>query len=335
LEDVSRIRDDLEKFYQIQNKLEQRDLNKYSYVDLMNLVDKHFNIELDTNSDTDLGDDVEVLYNGPLGLLVSPKTKEASCRLGSGTRWCTAAKKNNEFGYYNKQGPLYIWKDKSGAKYQFHFESGQFMNAQDQNIPRELLMQWRETHPVISKLFKKYEKEIIDSRNALTIFQYARYVIKDRWPEAEPIMMKDAYDAYLYAEMVIKRRWPEAEPIIMQELEHAYQYARDVIKGRWLEAEPYIMKNPKWAFWYAHDVIKGRWLEAEPYIMKNPKWAYWYARHAIEDRWPDAEKYIMKDAESAYKYARYVIKGRWLEAEPTIANEESWWDDYKNFFELK
>jgi len=149
LEDVSRIRDDLSKFYQIQNKLPEKDLNRYSYVDLMNLVDKHFNIELDTNLDSDFGNDVEVLYNGPLGLLAVPKTEEASCRLGSGTRWCTAAKNNNQFNYYNSTGPLYIWKDKSGAKYQFHFEESQFMDAQDQPIPHELLTQWRESHPVI------------------------------------------------------------------------------------------------------------------------------------------------------------------------------------------
>ena len=212
LEDVSRIRDDLSKFYQIQNKLEQRDLNKYSYVDLMNLVDNHFNVELDASNE--LGDDVEVLYNGPLGLLVIPKTEEASCRLGSGTRWCTAAKNNNKFDFYNEQDPLYIWKDKSGAKYQFHFRFMQFMDAQDQEIPHEILMLWRETHPVISKLFKKYEKEILDAGNALTIFQYARNIIKGRWPEAEPYIMKDPKWAAAYAVWVIKDRWPEAEPYI-------------------------------------------------------------------------------------------------------------------------
>jgi hypothetical protein len=215
LEDVSRIKDDLSKFYQIQNKLPEKDLNRYSYVDLMNLVDQHFNIELDTSDE--LGEDVDVLYNGPLGLLVSPKTEEASCKLGSGTRWCTAAKNNNKFDYYNNTGPLYIWKDKSGQKYQFHFESIQFMNAQDQNIPHELLIQWRESHPVISKLFKKGEEKLLSMKDYLSIerlYSYARFELKKRWLEAEPYIMKDPEWAYRYAVNIFKRRWTEAEPYI-------------------------------------------------------------------------------------------------------------------------
>ena len=65
------------------------------------------------------------------------------------------------------------------------------------------------------------------------------------------------------------KRWPEAEPIIMKDPGFAYYYARDIIKGRWPETEPIIMKDPEYAFRYAQVIIKDRWLEAEPYIMQN------------------------------------------------------------------
>jgi len=59
-----------------------------------------------------------------------------SCELGSGTEWCTATgKSSNYFNKYIDEGPLYIFmKPGSDEKYQFHFESGQFMDKDDQSI---------------------------------------------------------------------------------------------------------------------------------------------------------------------------------------------------------
>ena len=66
---------------------------------------------------------------------------------------------------------------------------------------------------------------------------------------------------YRYARNVLKARWFEAEPVIMKEPEWAYYYACHVLKARWREAEPVIMKDPCWAYLYS---FKARWLEAEP-----------------------------------------------------------------------
>jgi len=172
---------------------------------------------------------------------------------------------------------------------------------------------WPEAEPYIMK-------------NASAAVAYARYVIKGRWPEAEPYIMKNvvdvsAYAAYTYAKDVIKGRWPEAEPIIMKSPEDALAYAKDVIKGRWPEAEPIIMKNPKAASGYARHIIKGRWPEAEPYIMKDPEAIYTYAIVIIKGRWPEAEPYIMKGPMDASAYAKDIIKGRWREAEPYIMKD--------------
>jgi len=84
--------------------------------------------------------------------VVIPRTKAASQFFGKGTRWCTAAKDDNRFAYYNKQGPLYIVMLKgTNAKYQFHWKSEQFMNARDEGInPNELA----EKYPILWKIFK-------------------------------------------------------------------------------------------------------------------------------------------------------------------------------------
>jgi len=123
---------------------------------------------------------------------------------------------------------------------------------------------------------KQYEKKII--KDPVKAANWARYVIKGRWPEAEPYILKDPYAAVDYAGYVIKGRWPEAEPMILTHPYAATDYARYVIKGRWPEAEPYILTDLTFAVYYAQSVIKGRWPEAEPNILKDP----YTARRYIE-----------------------------------------------------
>ena len=61
----------------------------------------------------------------------------AACDLGSGTEWCTATgKTDGQFLNYIQYGPLYVIINKNNPKekYQFSYESNQFMDAEDNNI---------------------------------------------------------------------------------------------------------------------------------------------------------------------------------------------------------
>jgi len=57
-----------------------------------------------------------------------------------------------------------------------------------------------------------------------------------RVPALEPIILRQPIFAYEYARDVIKGRWPEAEPVIMKDIiKESYlvrEYAENVIKGR-------------------------------------------------------------------------------------------------------
>ena len=57
----------------------------------------------------------------------------------------------------------------------------------------------------------------------------------------------DPWWAYEYAKDVIRGRWPEAEATIAKDPYSAYHYARDVIGGRWPEGEAAIAKSPGYA----------------------------------------------------------------------------------------
>ncbi len=61
----------------------------------------------------------------------------ASCELGASTEWCTATGKTDTwFLNYITQGDIYVIINKSNPKdkYQFHYESNQFMDPNDMGI---------------------------------------------------------------------------------------------------------------------------------------------------------------------------------------------------------
>jgi hypothetical protein len=56
-------------------------------------------------------------------------------------------------------------------------------------------------------------------------FNYARYVIKGRFPEGEAAIATDPYLAYVYARDILKGRFPEAEASIAKDPDYcANQY---------------------------------------------------------------------------------------------------------------
>ena len=190
------------------------DLNQYTRYKLFDMIDQSTESK-DTKADSSIEDmlsevdpdEMEILYKGPWGLLVKPETEEASCILGHGTKWCTAATEyDNE--YQNDESDLYIWRGKGGVA-QFSFGSMEFMDQDNEPLSQEKFEYYHHKNPITAKLFKREEAKLLkDPNNA---YVYARDVIQGRWPEAEPYIMKDSHMASLYAKNVIQGRWPEAE----------------------------------------------------------------------------------------------------------------------------
>ena len=84
---------------------------------------------------SDAKENLEKVYEDDEWIVYVPHSHTAARRGGEGTRWCTASEDDFYYNMYSKQGPLYINVRKSdGAKYQFHFETDQFMDANDDPI---------------------------------------------------------------------------------------------------------------------------------------------------------------------------------------------------------
>ena len=132
----------LSKFIKYKSRLpiEKRDINRFNSIhDIYSLIQTLENEGVKTQSEVKR-EGADVVYEDSECKIVIPHTEEASCIYGANTRWCTAGRGGNMFDYYNKQGLLYININKiTGDKYQFHFESGSFMDAKDKTIsPRKI-----------------------------------------------------------------------------------------------------------------------------------------------------------------------------------------------------
>ncbi|MFZ9241321.1 MAG: hypothetical protein ACO22R_09275, partial [Chitinophagaceae bacterium] len=164
-EDIqSRLIPALAKFTKLKNKNKiqgaQKDINQYqSLGQLEDLMDQFPDEELASQKEKSSAEEqayydsgqAKLIYNDPQIKVVVPLTRDASCYFGTNTRWCTAAKQNNLFARYNKKGPLYIVLIKSAnQRYQFHFESQQFMDEKDYRINPTVLAN---QYPVLWKIF--------------------------------------------------------------------------------------------------------------------------------------------------------------------------------------
>ena len=100
--------------------------------------------------DSELANDFDIVFNQDGWLIAVPNTYEAECKLGENMKWCTANAFGNGRNYYDRYlseygGKYYVnfdmnrgesrnGKDYPFTRYQFHFESNQFMDKEDDPV---------------------------------------------------------------------------------------------------------------------------------------------------------------------------------------------------------
>ena len=133
---------------------EHRDIMRFKTIDdLMDMID---GIVPTSPEASGKGAHTE-LYEDDVIRVVVPHNEEAAVYYGQGTRWCTAARNdNNMFDYYNRDGRLYIVLPKApsytGEKYQLHLETGSYMNEKDTSVSLiSLLNKYPQLRKALSK----------------------------------------------------------------------------------------------------------------------------------------------------------------------------------------
>jgi len=167
-----RIKQDLETFFTYlhvpANAFKEKQLMNYkSFLELNNAVEdaepaiaiyQSEQLYLDAEEGTDTYRDDDEWHIAVI------KNKGAACELGKDTKWCTAAPGGDAFSnYYKPDDPLFYFKNKkTGEKFQFHYGSDQFMDAdqaEHQNIPTE---EMEKLHNLLKQTdaYKRYKKTI-------------------------------------------------------------------------------------------------------------------------------------------------------------------------------
>lgn len=237
-EDESKLADDIADYHrykylfkqlaQEENKPEiarYTDINQIKgFVELYNalqLIDSHITAADAEEEMKGLEKEVEKVYDSENYLILIPKTEEASCAYGRQTRWCTASTGSyNYFNQYNREGPLYIIIDKkNNEKFQFHFQSNQFM---DKNDKRLNLKEFFENHTeVLRPLFHESLKQNND-------------ILISFFPVSELIKMaeenKNYIEKFIKNNALFSIEYSDKDENLVNELQNVYNFQAENVK---------------------------------------------------------------------------------------------------------
>ena len=219
LQNEGHVKDLLNRFESEKNNLINKDIMKYKSLDEVDkMLDDPASYKTRSTRQelkqlqkqvhkTDLAKDAELLFEDDDWQIWVPKTYEASCKLGRNTQWCTATtEKDYYYNYYTEQGNLYININKHNPndKYQFHFESSQFMDAADNSID---LAEFFKDKPNLWNFYKPIFYKLLDipdnGQDFITIMlddTSIAEVLENRDLSADfilKLMRNDLYDEWL------------------------------------------------------------------------------------------------------------------------------------------
>lgn len=179
LTNIGHVTDALRRFEQNKNQLIDKDIMRYHSIEELDAVLNDDNSYKDLShrqevrgrqkdrKNADLSSEADLIYEDSDWQVWVPKTYAASCKLGQGTSWCTASTENSSYyNEYSSKGNLYINinKHNSKEKYQFHFESESFTDADDESID---VIEFVSEYPKLQKFYQKLLPE--ESQNNFII----------------------------------------------------------------------------------------------------------------------------------------------------------------------
>jgi hypothetical protein len=207
--------------------------------------------------------------------------------------------------------------------------SGKRIPEAEAQIAKDPRLAVRYAKDVIKGRWPEAEKwmGVTDLHSAIS---YAADVLKQRWPTLEEALLNQTtdyntvYNIILYINRVIKGRWLEAEPLIVKDTNAMLRYAEKYVRGPWPEVEQTILRsNSETIFAYITRVLKGPWPRFERAVLK-----------AINKLTPASNEW--RDvARIGFKYSRDIKNGSWPEFETLLSADPDFEELYKHNIGLR
>jgi ribosomal protein S18 len=132
LEDGYKVTDLLKRFLTNYYKIQQRDINKYSFASLQDALEQ-YNVPEKLKEINSTGLIKTIISKGDF-TVIQVLDRQAAIDYGRNTSWCTANEEHNAFDNYKDDLFIIMYKDR---KWQFHYESNQFMDERDRPISKK------------------------------------------------------------------------------------------------------------------------------------------------------------------------------------------------------
>lgn len=298
LEDTVRVKTVLENFDKLKPRMEQRDINQYRYHELAKVINDLVQPVIGekeakkyTGTFPVVGN-TKVLYNGPYGQLAIPKTAQAARLLGAGTQWCTTQKEH--FESYNSSGPLHVWRDRNGRKYQFQITKHQYHidihNARDEIISPDEYKKFL-VHPVVGQILEEQEAKILErmkkqamgARSLSGIGGIGFAGLGGYRRVVDPVQQAEIDRVFQLTEFVKSKTGINIKHVkSLRTYPGGFDgFCQDILAEEWAKIEPWMAKGPRSSLEYAQHVKKGRWIEQEPLIAKHAVSWTMYSREIL------------------------------------------------------
>jgi len=275
-EDTARVKTVLENFDKLKPRLEKRDINQFSFYELDETIDRILNPEIKevliTKTVKEKGafpiiKGTKILYNGPFGQLASPQTAAAARYLGAGTKWCTT--EASTFHMYNRDGELYVWRDRNGSKYQYQIKNGYanritLYDARDRAL-NFVEQEKFEQHPILGKILKQQEqlyreyltKQQEAQREHDRIHDMVKYVLDTTGINVKHVKKIKSYPGGLtgFCRDVMDKKWDLVEPQMALGPRSSQEYAMFIKKARWPEQESLIATHAVSWTMYSREIL--------------------------------------------------------------------------------
>lgn len=202
-------------------KPEHTDIGRFkTYRDFEDVMQYEYASKIPNKETTSKGK-YRVVWEDDSIRVIWPQDEEAACYYGRGTRWCTAATKGeNFFDTYNSSGPLYIILPKKpryiGEKYQFHFDTNQFMDENDAPVGAEMYSLFQ-LYPGLMRVFHNQVSEWVIFASNKTILDLQQQLYKVLTPFVE-----DAKDTIILNDADYQRAVERAR---LDNESHTYEYS--------------------------------------------------------------------------------------------------------------